>query len=244
MNQLYEDTTRITYYDLDYHGKIKLSALLRMVHVAADVNAKTLGVGYNVLAPLGITFVLQRFGVFITRMPVYDEDITIRTWPSDVSKGTFLRRGDMHDKNGEKIMEWASLWLLFDINARRVLRPSALPVPLTGLGELGVTIMPEKLQLNEDFGAEYNRYRHKASYRDADTNMHINNSIYGDLVGNAIFPESEIVLPRPNWTQVQINYLAEVRLGEEVEVCAYREQDVNTVVGKVGDRTAFIARVN
>ena len=244
MNPLYESLTRITYYDLDYRGKIKLSALLRMVHVAADVNAKSLGAGYDALAPLGMTFVLQRFGVSIARMPVYDEDVTIRTWPSDISKGTFLRRGDMYDKDGIKIMEWASLWLLFNINTRRVLRPSALPVPLNGLGDEGVTIMPEKLSLPVDFGHPFSTYSHIVSYRDVDTNMHMNNSMYGDLVGNAIFPESEIMAPKPDWKQVQINYLAEIRLGEEVEVRASRDGDSYMVIGEVKGRTAFIARVD
>ncbi|MCL2405963.1 MAG: thioesterase [Defluviitaleaceae bacterium] len=244
MNQLYESQTRITYYDLDYRGKIKLSALLRMVHVAADVNAKTLGAGYDTLAPLGITFVLQRFGVSITRMPNYDEDVTIRTWPSDISKGTFLRRGDMYDKNGIKLMEWASLWLLFDINARRVLRPSALPVPLHGLGAEGVKIMPEKIAVPENFGRPFSRYTHIVSYRDVDTNMHMNNSMYGDLVGNAIFPASEANAPKQDWKQVQINYLAEIRFGEEVVVSAAQDGDSFIVTGESGGRTAFVARVD
>jgi len=264
MNQLHKSQTRITYYDLDYHGKIKLSALLRMVHIAADVNAKELGVGYGTLAPLSITFVLQRFGVSITRMPSYDEEVTIRTWPSDISKGTFLRRGDMYDKSGAKIMEWASLWLLFDIKARRVLRPSALPVPLEGLGDEGVKIMPEKIALPQNLGEPFSRYNHTVSYRDADTNMHMNNSIYGDLIGNAIFPaftpssmqcakciegeekvpNYEAAVPTPNWKQVQINYLAEIRLGEEAEVSAYKDGDSYIVVGESGGRTAFVARVD
>ena len=245
MNPLHTSPTRITYYDLDCRGKIKLSALLRMVHVAADVNAKDLGAGYNVLAPLGITFVLQRFGVSIVRMPTYDEDIIIRTWPSDIAKGTFLRRGDMYDKNGEKIMEWASLWLLFDINARKVLRPNALPVPLATLGDEGVTVLPEKISLPNDWGRPFSRYNHRVSYRDVDTNMHVNNSIYGDLIGNAIFPATDDVLaPQPDWKQVQINYLAEIRLGEEVEVNASREGNSYMVTGETNGRMAFVARVD
>ena len=247
MNPLHSSPTRITYYDMDCRGKIKLSALLRMVHVAADVNAKDLGAGYNVLAPLGMTFVLQRFGVSIARMPAYDEDVTIRTWPSDISKGTFLRRGDMYDKNGVKIMEWASLWLLFDINARKVLRPNALPVPLPTLGDEGVTIQPEKISLSGDWGQPFSSYCHTASYRDVDTNMHVNNSIYGDLIGNAIFPatgEIADTATQPDWKQVQINYLAEIRLGQEVEVTARREGNSYIVIGEANGRTAFAARVD
>ena len=247
MNQLYQSPTRITYYDLDYRGKIKLSALLRMVHVAADVNAKNLGVGYNVLAPMGITFVLQRFGVSITRMPVYDEDVTIRTWPSSITKGTFLRQGDMYDKTGAKIMEWASLWLLFDINRRRVLKPKTLPVPLPEIVDEGVTITPEKIVLPHDFGRPFSSFSHRVSYRDVDTNIHMNNSIYGDLIGDAIFPaiaEPELHEPRPDWKQVQINYLVEIRLGEDVEIAAHREEDSYIVTGNASGRRAFVARVD
>ena len=245
MNPLFSCPKRITYYDLDYRGKIKLSALLRMVHEAADVNAKALGAGYDVLSPLDITFVLQRFGVSIARMPAYDEEVTIRTWPSDVSKGTFLRRGDMYDKDDLKIMEWASLWLLFDIKARKVLRPSALPVELPTLSREGVDIMPEKLPLpGEEWGQPFSSYRHTVSYRDVDTNIHMNNSIYGDLIGDAIFPfTAGVDNLAADWKQVQINYLAEIRLGGEVEVTARRDGDSYYVVGEADGRTAFIARV-
>ena len=241
MTHLYKSPVRITYYDLDYRGKIKLSALLRMVHVAADVNAKELGVGYNVLAPLGMTFVLQRFGVSIMRMPVYDEDVVIRTWPSDISKGTFLRQGDMYDKSGHKIMEWASLWLLFDIKARKVLRPGALPVLLPVLNNEGVKVLPNKISLPPDWGRPFSTYRHTVSYRDVDTNMHMNNSIYGDLIGNVLFPTETVTLP--DWKQVQINYLAEIRLGEEVEISALRDSNNFAVIGETNGRTAFIAQV-
>jgi len=215
-----------------------------MVHVAADANAKFLGAGYDVLSARGITFVLQRFGVSITRMPNYDEEVTIRTWPSDISKGTFLRKGDMYDKDGIKIMEWASLWLLFDINARRVLRPNALPATLPKLGDEGVEIMPEKIAVPENMGRPFTQYKHIVSYRDVDTNMHMNNSIYGDLIGDAIFREPAPATAKQDWRQVQINYLAEIRLGEEVEVSAFQETDGFTVIGKAGNCTAFVARIS
>jgi len=240
MNPLYKYPTRITYYDLDCRGKIKLSALLRMVHVAADANARELGAGYDVLAPLGMTFVLQRFGVSCFRMPAYYEDVLIRTWPSDVAKGTFLRRGDMYDTKGIKIMEWASLWLLFDINARKPLKPTALPSPFPTLGDEGVLVMPEKVALPTDW-QPFSQYNHIVSYRDVDTNMHMNNSIYGDLIGDAIFPTGESNMP--DWAQVQINYLAEIRLGAEADVRAMREGNGFVVVGEAGGRKAFTARV-
>ena len=239
---IYKNNYRITYYDLDLHGKVKLSALLRMVHIAAEINANQLGVGFSVLHPMNMTFVLQRFELSIARMPEYDEVVTIRTWPASIARGTLIRKGDMYDAEGNKIMEWASLWLLFDIAARKILKPSALPVELPQMADNGVETNPQKIDLPADFGEAFNSYRHTVRYADADTNMHMNNSIYGDLIGNALFP-SESSAEIPPWKHVQINYLAETRLGEEIDVTARREGDTFLIVGNAPGRTAFTACV-
>jgi len=249
MNPLYIYPTRINYYDLDFRGKVRLSALLRMVHIAADVNAREHGAGYDALAPLGMTFVLQRFGVSILRMPSYNEEIVIRTWPSGTEKGTFLRRGDMYDAKGEKIMEWASLWLLFDINERRPLKPTELPVELVCLGDEGVQVKPEKVSLPTDWGKPFHSYNHTVSYRDVDTNMHMNNSIYGDLIGDAIFPISAFASEKSSeksieLRRIQINYLAEMRLGAEVSITTHNDGNKFIVSGESSGRRSFIARVD
>jgi len=238
--------TRITYYDLDLRGRVKLSALLRMVHIAADINANELGIGYEVLSGLNMSFVLQRFGLSFTRMPVYNENVTIKTWPDSIARGTFLRKGDMYDDNGNKLMEWSSLWILFDIAARKILKPAALPVELVGEGDKGVSIMPQRISMPQDasaLGKEFSSYTHTVRYAEVDTNIHMNNSIYGDLIGNALFPTTESAANAPSWQEIQINYLAETRLGEEINVTAYQNGDTFLVAGQAPDRTAFTAQI-
>ena len=237
---MYEGKTRITYYDLDFRGKVKLSAILRMVHIAADVNANELGIGFATLHPLNISFVLQRFGLKITRMPVYDETVTIRTWPAEMARGTFIRNGDMYDEAGNKIMEWSSLWILFDIAARKILKPSALPVEVPALTDFGVDVKPEKAYLLAGMSAPFSEHIHTVRYADVDTNMHMNNSIYGDLIGNAVFPNEDAA---PDWKEVQINYLGETRLGEEIKITAYKDGDVYFVNGQAPGRVSFAASI-
>jgi len=212
-----------------------------MVHIAADVNANDLGIGFEVLSAMNMSFVLQRFGLSIHRMPAYNENVIIRTWPDSVSRGTFLRKGDMHDDGGQKIMEWASLWILFDIGARKILKPTALPITLPTPSDLGVSILPEKIPLHTDAINRFSNYIHTVHYAEVDTNMHMNNSIYGDLVGNALFSNPD--LPARNWREVQINYLAETRLGDEIEVNAYQESNTMLVVGSTPERVAFSAKI-
>ncbi|MDR0272347.1 MAG: hypothetical protein LBI27_03415 [Clostridiales bacterium] len=239
---MYAGKHRITYYDLDLMGRVKLSALLRMVHIAADTNATELGIGFRELSQMNMSFILQRFALGISRMPEYCETVTIRTWPDSIARGVFLRKGDMYDESGKKIMEWTSLWILFDIAARKILKPGALPIELPQFEDHGVKIMPEKIDLSEE-GEEFFKYTHTVRYAEVDTNMHMNNSIYGDLIGNVLFPSIEAAQKSQPWREVQINYLAETRLCEEIQISARRENDTYIIVGTSAEKTSFAARV-
>ncbi|MCL2372563.1 MAG: thioesterase [Defluviitaleaceae bacterium] len=238
---LYEGKTRINYYDLDYRGQLKLSALLKMVHIAAEHNINDLNLGYNVLHPLNMSFVVQRFGLAAHKMPTHGQEVTIRTWPAEISRGTFIRKGDMYATSGEKLMEWASLWVLFDIAARKVLKPSALPAQLPPFTEIDVSVQPEKVNLPENFGHEFSRHVHTARYADIDTNLHMNNSIYGDLIGNALYPLTGE--PAPTITRLQLNFLRETQPGEQITITARQENGIYLIKGESPGKVAFLARV-
>jgi acyl-ACP thioesterase len=237
---MYEEKRRINYYDLDFCGKLKLSAFLRMAHIAADVDAKDLGIGFAEMSPLGMSFVLQRFGLAINRLPLYDEMTAIRTWPARIERGTFLRKGIMTNEDGENLMEWASLWVLFDVANRRILRPSALPTPISGIGNCGAETETVKIDLTADWGEETAAYTHIVRHHEVDTNMHMNNCIYGDLISNAMHLRNGAA---SIWKNVQINYLAEVRLGEEMKIKCFNQNDTSLITGKIGERTAFSAKI-
>jgi acyl-ACP thioesterase len=242
IRELYSEQRRINYYDLDCGGALRLSALLRMVHIAADVNAKELGAGFSTLSALSMGFILQRFSLSVNRMPAYDDVVTLRTWPAALERGLFVRKGDMYGAEGQKLMEWASLWLLFDLAARRILRPSALPAPFECIGAQGVETEAERIEPRDDMGGEVYSYRHTVRYADADTYMHMNNSVYGDLIANAMFAGGAGA-SAGEWSRVHINYLSETRLGEEISVTRRREGALSYIAGTVGERAAFRAVV-
>ena len=253
---------RINYYDLDARGALKFSAFLRMVHIAADENATDLGVGFKQLMPLGMSFVLQRFSASAVRLPAYGEGVSIATWPAALERGTFIRKGEMCDPEGNKLIEWASLWLLFDINERKILRPAALPVQLTGIGDQGVALNPQKVdipsgEISGESGTgmmRHSQYTHRVRYADTDTNNHMNNAVYGDLAGNAVFEAraGDILnagtLP-DGWRQLHLNYLAEARPGEEINVTACKSNKAFYVSGEVStaenekNRRIFTAQI-
>jgi acyl-ACP thioesterase len=235
--------SKITYYDIDRNGRLKFSAFLRMVHIAADDNATELGVGYTQLAPLSMSFVLQRFSAAAVQLPAYGEEIEIYTWPSAIERGAFIRKGMMQNKKGRKLLEWVSLWLLFDLQNRKILRPSALPVSLTGEDDRTVHIKPEKIEIPtdwENWGAAYHTYSHPVRYADVDTNAHMNNAVYGDLAGNAAFTPD---IATGAWEAFHINYLAEARLGDTLAITARRQENTCLLIGDNGNTRSFTAQV-
>lgn len=239
---IYDEPTRITYYDLDGAGQLKISALLRMVHIAADQNANELHIGFKDLEPYAMAFVLQRFGLKTTRAPHYDEIVRIRTWPASIARGTFTRQGEMLDAHGDRLMEWTSLWVLLDLNARKILRPSALPVSLPEIGGLGISTEAAKICLPDGWGMPHYAYRHTVRYNEVDTNRHMNNTIYGDLIQNAVY---ELGQDAPaDWSRLQINYLSETRLGEEIQVTCRKQDNLFLVTGTAHDQQAFLATLD
>jgi acyl-ACP thioesterase len=239
---VYEAPARVTYYDLDCYGRFKLSALLRAAHIAADVNANDLCIGYRDLMAHSMGFILQRFGVSASRLPEYDENVVISTWPASVEKGVFIRCGKIESERGEPLVEWTSLWVLFDGNARKILKPAALPVQLDCAGMRGIETVAEKINPAGTDGGEFiSEHIHTVSFSETDSNMHMNNTFYGDMTADAVYGGSGET--PGEWKRAQINYLTEARAGEHIKIRCVKNNGIYTAAGEAAEKKVFTATV-
>ena len=239
---IYERDIEINYYDLDGRGDMKLTALLKYINLSAVANADELGISYEKIAALGLAFVIQRFTLRISRWPVINQTVTIKTWPAEITKGTFRRNGSMHDKDGNKIAEWTGLWVLIDIIKRRVQRPKALPVPLPAYGLMDVDFEAAKLEIPEDAGLTAS-YRHIVRFSEIDLNMHMNNAVYGDLIANLLEISESPMPPVTKWREVSFNYLTETVLGDSIEVQCRQSGQIIYIYGTVKGQMVFTSSV-
>ena len=239
---VYEKDAKISFYDLDARGDVKLTALLKHINLAAGANAEDIGAGLDVTVPLGIAFVIQRFAVRIFKWPVYCQTVSIRTWPAEITKGTFRRNGDMWDKEGNKLAEWTGLWVLIGIKERKVRRPKTLPIEFPANGAMGVTIEAHKIKVPEDEQLIAS-YPHVMRFSEADINEHMNNAIYGDLISNVLEISGSALSHTPKWQEVQFNYLSEVKVGEEVDVQCRQAGNNMYISGIVREQPMFTAIV-
>ena len=246
MDKIYSGPARVTYYDVDRESKLKLSALMRMINIAAEENANDLMIGLNDLNPHNIAFVLQRYGLDISCMPSYNQKLTVRTWPGEISKGMFHRYGEMLATDGSKCMEWITQWVLLDLSARKILRPNALPVHLPQYGNLGVHAQGKRIAIPQGESNIISQSTHTVRYSDLDTNGHTNNTIYGDMIINTM---SNGLIAPCDWKQININYYAESFLDDVLCMRCYTGEAPNSYVveGKMTQvdgsppKTAFAA---
>jgi len=237
---IYERERIISFGDLDANGDIKLTALLKYISESAFFNAEDLGIGLEKTLPTGLVFLIQRFGMKINQLPEMGQNVTVRTWPGEIARSAFKRYGDIQDADGNRLIEWETLWVLVDINERKIKRPSAFPIEFPHYGKCDVTMESEKIKIPEEAEAIAS-YNHLVRFSELDINMHMNNAIYGDLVANVLSLQDCPGVKE--WQEVQFNYIHEAKLGDEVVVDACKRENDLYVLGTCGEKSIFSTRI-
>jgi len=237
---IYQKEEKIRFYDLDANGDVKLTSLLKHMSEASWTNAEELGAGLDKTLEVGLAFIIQRIGMRIFKMPELNQKIMVRTWPAETTRSAFKRNGDIQDEDGNKMMEWESLWVLIDINERKIKRPSASPTEFTLYGKMGVEIEADKIVMPDEKELHAS-YKHTVQFSELDINSHMNNAIYGDLIANVLALSTS-----PNiqtWKEVQFNYVHEAKLSDEVMVNGYQSEEQLYISGASEEKTIFTAMI-
>ena len=220
--------------DIDEFGLLKLSALFKYIQLVAGDAIEDSGIGQKVLLQKGLLWVLTRVGIQINKWPKWQDEICISTYPNDNKKFIYPRHFVISDKEGNVLIKIVSTWAIIDSFTRRL--------SIFDLSQFNDFIteshddelpLPEKLFIKDDIIPVYS---HTVRYTDCDTNKHLNNTRYIDLildVNSSSFYKENIV------TYFQIQYEFECREFDEIHL--YKNN--NYVVGKVGDKTSFVAYI-
>ncbi|MEA4898226.1 MAG: thioesterase [Christensenellaceae bacterium] len=199
--------------DCDADGRLKPSALLTLMQELAEVNAAGLGAGRVKLVEDGICWVLYRLRYAFSLLPAVGDRLRATTWPSGL-KGPFFERGfRFEDTAGAMIGEAITTWVLFDIDKRRVLRPSALKTPVPINAELSCSLAPPGALRMEGLEPVERR---TVRYTELDVNGHMNNARYADWALDLLRSGGEARPVRG----MQINFIAEGRLHDQVTLSA------------------------
>ena len=205
---------KIYRYDGDSRGLLKPGALLRYSQQIAGEHAVSIRITDDLYARTHTAYVLAKLALHFDRVPHVDETLTVTTEPEKLKRAVNRRFNIFYDGEGREVACVDSRWVLIDTDRRLILRRHPPEFPSSGWAEELPRELPMKmtkvpLDQCELLGA------HRADYSRCDMNGHLNNTIYADLICDA--------LPQQTWQTMAVRdlviyYHKEVPQGESLRL--------------------------
>lgn len=207
---VYTETLRLRSKDVDLHRRLRTSQLFTLLQEASIRHTEQLGMGREKTLDKGILWVLTLQRCEIARMPEYDEEVLLKSWPGRTMHLLFPRYYSMETAAGEPLLKASAIWCLVDQQTRRIVFPERYGVELPGVVTGEEIALPGALS-REDCAHER---LFTVPYSYVDLNGHMNNTRYFDLAEDSI--------PAPAAGEklrlICTEYAGEARLGQELRV--------------------------
>ncbi len=209
--KIWEEEFRAHTFHLDPKRKIHLTAICNFLQEGASMHAEQAGFGYENMLKSNQVWVLTRMKVEANHYPEWNEKLKLNTWSRGNQGIFYVRDFNIYDDHGKTIVNATSSWTAINTKTRR-------PELVKGLEE-GLFTWTDKKAIEEPLNKlpalknpKFMRKR-KIEYSDIDLVYHVNNVKYIEMIVNS-FPRE--VLQKMDVRVLEINYLGEVMLGDEV----------------------------
>jgi acyl-ACP thioesterase len=207
-----EDRFTVKTFDCRPDGSIKPNALMQYLQEAAARHAEELGFGFADLERQNSFWVLANLRLEVARLPQWNEDFTIRTWPSGHTHVVASREFVGLDGNGSELFRAGSHWMVLHKQKSRPRNLSRLELRLPPDGPKALATAPQRLQPT-DGCTRAHVLRVPASA--LDFNQHVNNTEYIRWAFDALHFAFTLTDPIQ---MLEATYLAEVFAGDEIEI--------------------------
>jgi medium-chain acyl-[acyl-carrier-protein] hydrolase len=241
MGSVYQKEFTISSYDLNPRGQARLTTMANFFQEMAYFQATELGYGYEDMKERDTLWVLSRMKIRIDRYPEWKNRIKIETWPSGTDKLFALRNFRVRDETGEEIGKATTYWLIIDIASRRPIRPNADMKFVWVIHDEQVFDTP--LVKIEFPGEPELLDPRRVLYSDLDIIGHVNNVKYMEWCIDLAMQEQG---PNKEIGEVEINFMQEALLGDEIQISGKMDQTGNSFFlahRKEDGREVFRARL-
>jgi len=233
----YTQKIRLSYADINAFGRWRPAAILTAMQELATTHGETLGVGRGALFTHGLVWAMARTELRMEAYPTVHEEIILRTWTGKLARFFFPRHFSFSRADGTPLGSATSLWVLVDVNERRMVAPSRLPaLPPTDDAPppFPVSVLPPP-----PLAAEPTRSTRAVVFGDLDLNHHVNNCRYADYLCDLYgfdFHETHVL------ERFEIRYNQEVTPGHVLTLLLRNEEEQFSLQGtqEGDDRLRFI----
>ena len=211
MSKKYSKSYEIRYQDVDYTLKCKLASIMNFLCDIGNSQSEEVGDTIEHLTESRVAWVFYKYDIKVKRYPKYGEKIKVVTMPKSFKKFYASRGYEIYDKNNEKIVEGEGIFLLIDIDKRRVIR---IPEEQYIVYGIDIENCPDiKLTKLEKLTKEMNKNHFKVRYGDIDSNMHVNNVKYVEWAVESL--PLEVIL-NYQLEELSVIFEKECRYGAEI----------------------------
>lgn len=207
----WEKEYTITTNSLDCHDRLSLVGILDLLQDAAGYHAALLGLGFDDLKEIGITWLLVRTKFEIVKELPPIRRVKVKTWQSYKGRVDYERDYLVCNENDEVLIKGTSKWCLIEPKTRRIVPTSRISFDITYPDKRNYEKRFEKL----DFTLKevMNEKTYTVCQSHLDHNFHVNNTKYGEFIMNTISLSQEEQIKN-----FEINYIKEVHLHDELTI--------------------------
>ena len=175
--RIWRQDFRILSSDVDLTRKIRLSILFTKLQEAAIAHTIELGVTREKTLDRGLLWAVTQYRLKTDRMPEYDDQVTLLSWPGKTMQLYFPRYFRLLDEKGKILLDAVSLWVLIDEKARTIVFPKDHGIELPEVKTGDELPLPGRLRREETSSS----HSFTVPYSYVDLNGHMNNARYYDL---------------------------------------------------------------
>ena len=222
---------RITLFSsyFDMNDRLSAKSILNLFQDLAAIHADMIGVGYLSMLDKNLYWILSRIKFDVLKMPIPNTTVVVETWPHEKGRIDFDRDFRILSEDGEVLIVGTSKWCVIDTEKRSLQRTENVNYNGEIYPEKNYDDKFAKIAIPADELEE--QFVHTVRFSDLDHNHHMNNTNYALLSANA--SKKQI------FSHYEINFLNECLLGDEIVVLSAETEEVEFIVGKNGEKTAF-----
>ena len=235
----YEKKTTIEYHECDCKKQMSISYMLKYIQQVGMEHCDQLELSTALFQKLNMAFMLAKSAVDVKRYPRPNEKVVILTTPDDIPVKAQFKRTTIvsSEETGEELFCVDARWIICNLETGRIMRKRpeqiAFPVQTNITFELDMKI-PKKEYTNEITNCEYT-----VRYSDLDTNQHVNNTVYANMICDAVPYE---YLATKQIKSAVISYKNQAFIKDEIYITVYQkeeQEDTLCVIGVIGDSVCF-----
>ena len=230
--EIYEKKLDIRSSQVDPMQRLRLGSLFTLLQEASIDHTEALGAGRDQTLDRGLLWVVVQQYAKISRLPLYGEKCTLRSWPGEMLHLFFPRYYTLTGEGEEELAAASALWALMDRQERRIVFPEDCGVSVPGTDSCRAIPLPVPPRLP---GPQAEKREFTVPYSALDINGHVNNTRYLDLWEDCMPASLRGMEPR----EISVEYSAEAREGDCLSLALEERAGVWLFAGSREGRRLF-----